>query len=135
MSHSLQARSAIFAIAMLGMLGASACAPHRVETTSSGEVALSPMPSRRASDVLASWPAKQRETGTMVIAKYGEPAIVGDRMLVWFNNGPFVKTFLLRDSQAHDFPMPHMDYLTQTVKHTVPASKLDAADPDHAHQM
>jgi len=61
----------------------------------------------------------------MMMSKYGEPSIVGDRMLVWFNTGPMVKTALMRDAVPHNFPMPHVDYLTQTVMHCVPADKLD----------
>lgn len=77
-----------------------------------------------ATDVLASWPEKQRETGKLLIAKYGEPTVTGDRMLAWFNKGSFVKTVLLRDAQAHNFPMPHTDYLTQTVKHSARSARL-----------
>ena len=29
------------------------------------------------------------------------------------------------DAVPHNFPMPHVDYLTQTVMHRVPADKLD----------
>ncbi len=61
----------------------------------------------------------------MMRAKYGEPTVVGDRMLVWYRTGPFVKTAIARDDTPHNFPMAHVDYLTQTVKHRVPADKLD----------
>jgi len=46
-------------------------------------------------------------------------------MIAWSANGPFVRTVIIRDAQPHNFPMVHIDYLTQTIKHTVPASKLD----------
>lgn len=46
-------------------------------------------------------------------------------MLVWYGTGPFLKTALARDEVPHNFPMPHVDYLTQTVRHRVPADKLD----------
>lgn len=78
-----------------------------------------------AGAVLSAWPAKQRETATLMIAKYGQPTVVGDRMLVWYGTGPFLKTALARDEVPHNFPMPHVDYLTQTVRHRVPADKLD----------
>jgi hypothetical protein len=61
----------------------------------------------------------------MLIAKYGNPDVVGDRMLVWFDTGPFTKTVLMRDAAPHDFPMPHVDYLTQTALYRVPADKVD----------
>jgi len=78
------------------------------------------------SAMVAAWPAKQRETVALMIAKYGEPTVTGDRMLEWYGTGPFVKTSIARDEVAHNFPMAHVDYLTQTVKHRVPADKLAA---------
>lgn len=74
---------------------------------------------------IASWPMKQRETATMMMNKYGQPDVVSDRALVWYNNGPFVKTELMRDEVMHNWPMPHTDFMTQTVKHRVPADKAD----------
>jgi hypothetical protein len=109
----------------LSMAGAAACAPRSVERVSPGEVTTTRVVSRTASDVLASWPEKQRETANMLIGKYGQPTVLGDGMIAWFNTGPFVQTVLMRDAQPHNFPMPHVDYLTQTIKHTVPANKLD----------
>jgi hypothetical protein len=109
----------------LSMAGAAACAPRTVETVSPGQVTTTRVVSRTASDVLASWPEKQRETANMLIGKYGQPTVLGDGMIAWFNTGPFVTTVLMRDAQPHNFPMPHVDYLTQTIKHTVPAGKLD----------
>ncbi len=77
-----------------------------------------------ASKMIAAWPAKQRETAALMIAKYGEPSVTGDRMLAWYGTGPFVKTAITRDEVPHNFPMAHIDYLTQTVKHRVPADKM-----------
>ncbi len=76
-------------------------------------------------NMLSSWPEKQRETITMMTTKYGQPAVMADRMVVWYNTGPFTSTTVLRDAVPHNFPMPHMDYLTQTVRHTVPSGKVD----------
>lgn len=76
-------------------------------------------------NMLAGWPAKQRETAALMISKYGQPTVMGDRLLVWYGTGPFVHTILARDEVPHAFPMAHADYLTQTVKHRVPADKLD----------
>ena len=50
---------------------------------------------------LAAWRPKRRETAMMLTSKYGQPNIGGDRLLVWFNNGPYVKRILSRD------PVPH----------------------------
>jgi len=80
--------------------------------------------SRGVTAMVASWPAKQRETIALMTAKYGDPTVTGDRNLEWYGTGPFVKTSIARDDIAHNFPMAHVDYLTQTVKHRVPADRL-----------
>ena len=108
------------------LVAAAACAARTTQVESSGEIApASSAAGGSAAVVVASWPAKQRETFAMLTAKYGEPTVVGDRMVAWYGTGPFVKTAIARDAAPHDFPMAHVDYLTQTVKHRVPADKLD----------
>ena len=103
------------------------CASGTTSMQSGGEVVSASSSSRMTtSAIVASWPASQRETIAMMTAKYGEPTVVGDRMVVWYGTGPFVKTAVARDEVPHNFPMPHTDYLTQTVKHRVPADKLAA---------
>ncbi|MGH7639011.1 MAG: hypothetical protein ACREOK_15280, partial [Gemmatimonadaceae bacterium] len=72
---------------------------------------------RTAASVAASWSMKHGESANMLIAKYGQPSVVSDQALIWSNNGPFVSTILWRTAVPHDFPMPHQDFLTQTVKH------------------
>jgi hypothetical protein len=61
----------------------------------------------------------------MIIAKYGQPDVADQRMLVWYETGPFKKTVLMREAVPHAFPMPHEDYLTQTVSYRVPGDKVD----------
>ena len=112
---------------LLGTLTLAGCASGTTRMQSSGEVIDTPAASHTpVSAVVASWPEKPRETVTMLTAKYGQPTVVGDRMVVWYGTGPFVKTAVARDEAPHEFPMPHTDYLTQTVKHRVPADKLAA---------
>jgi hypothetical protein len=101
------------------------CASRAMQTESGGDMTMAGATRPAASAILAAWPIKQRETATMLIGKYGNPDVVGDRMLVWFDTGPFTKTVLMRDAAPHDFPMPHVDYLTQTVLYRVPADKAD----------
>ena len=74
--------------------------------------------------MVAAWPTAQRASAEEMMTKYGTPVVAGDRLLVWHNTGPFLMTALHRDAVPHNFPMPHDDYLTQTVKHSVPANKL-----------
>lgn len=115
------ARRLAFCFVLGSVTLAGACASGR---TAGGDVVVAGS-AISASSILAGWPAKQQETATLMIAKYGQPTVVGDRLLAWYGTGPFVHTLLARDGVAHNFPMPHVDYLTQTVKHRVPADKLD----------
>ncbi len=110
---------------VLASLSLAACASGTGGTTrmESGSTVMTTRGSANA--MVASWPTKQRETIALMTAKYGEPTVMGDRNVEWYGNGPFVKTAIARDDVPHNFPMAHTDYLTQTVKHRVPADKLD----------
>ena len=114
------------AVVALGACASGGAPGATVQTASGGEVVGARAGTSSVRQMLAAWPEKQRGTAEEMMAKYGEPAVVGERMLVWHDTGPFVKTVVMRDAVPHNFPMPHVDYLTQTVKHTVPASKLAA---------
>lgn len=81
---------------------------------------------RSAMDIVENWPMKQREAAVKLIEKYGQPSATSDRMLAWVGNGAFVRTEIARDEASHLFPMEHVDFLTQTVKHRVPADRLAA---------
>ena len=116
-------RLTITALALPVLLAACASRPTQVASSGDGSPAPSSAPS--ASAVLAGWPDKQRQTATEMTAKYGQPDIVSDHMIAWFDNGPFVKTVIMRDAVPHNFPMPHSDYLTQTVRHRVAADRVD----------
>jgi hypothetical protein len=74
---------------------------------------------------LAAWPEKPRMTGQMLIRKYGRPDVAGSRMLVWYDKGSYKRIALARDEQPHNFPMPHTDYLAETVSYAVPLDKLN----------
>lgn len=120
-SGSIHARCSGSSRLLLGTLALAGCASGATRMQSGGEVIDTPVASRTSvSAVVASWPEKPRETVAMLTAKYGQPTVVGDRMVVWYGTGQFVKTSVARDEAPHAFPMPHTDYLTQTVKHRVP---------------
>lgn len=91
-----------------------------------GVVAAAAASSQTAAVLIAEWPEKQREAATKMMEKYGQPTVTGDQMVAWFGNGPFVKTVIAREEIAHNFPMAHVDFLTQTVKLRVPANRLAA---------
>jgi len=115
---------AVAALALAGCAsGTTGGGTTRME--SGGEVELGRADMGARSAVIAGYPAKQRETVTMMTDKYGQPDVVSEQMIAWFNKGPFVKTIIMRQEVAHNFPMPHVDYLTQTVRHRVPTDKFD----------
>jgi hypothetical protein len=121
--HTCRRRAALALLTAASLSVGCAAGPMRTE--SGGEMAMAGGARAVTNTVLATWPMKQRETATTLIGKYGNPDIVGDRMLVWFDTGPFIRTAVMRDAVQHDFPMPHVDYLTQTVLYRVPADRVD----------
>jgi hypothetical protein len=78
-----------------------------------------------AQSTIANWPEMPKMAAMQLIAKYGEPVGVTPDHLVWENNGPWKKTVLNRDEIPHNFPMPHTDFLEQTVAYKVPTDKFD----------
>ena len=92
---------------------------------SSSSMSSSSMSQRGMESMLAAWPAKQRESAMMLVAKYGAPNVAGDQVMIWYNKGPYLKIELARNEVMHNFPAPHPDYLTSTVKYKVPTDKLD----------
>lgn len=103
----------------------AACSGRATQSSSGGDVATEGPGNGASNAALAAWPAKQRETAMTAMGKYGQPDVMGDPMIGWFGKGPFVKTTIMRQEVAHAFPMPHVDYLMQTVKYRVPTDKYD----------
>ena len=102
------------------------CASRTTEMETGAVVTTQPVPAMRsAQSITASWPMKPREAASILIGKYGQPDVVGDRVLIWHERGPFKKIALMRDEQPHNFPMQHTDFLTQTVMYRAPSDKLD----------
>src|SRR5690606_6331788 len=58
------------------------------------------------------------------LQKYGEPDAVTSDMLVWENNGPWLRTIVHKKEVQHNFPVPHKDVLQQFVNHKVPEDKV-----------
>ena len=83
-------------------------------------------------DVIADWPEKTtgqqqrpRETAKKLLDKYGRPDEITPERLVWHDNGPWKRTEVRRDGPKHDFPIPHVDHLAQTIDYQVPLDKYD----------
>lgn len=78
-----------------------------------------------AEQAMADWKQKPKETAQKLIAKYGQPDEVTSRRLVWHNNGQWKRTEIMNDDVQHDFPVPHTDFLKQTIDFRVPSDKFD----------
>lgn len=75
--------------------------------------------------ILAGWTGKPLEGARLMIRKYGIPDGASIEMLVWYNNGPWKRTIIYRQPVPHNFPMPHQDYLEQTIDYAVPPDRFD----------
>ena len=76
---------------------------------------------------IATWKAKPKELAMKLMAKYGPPHEATSQRLIWHNNGPWKMTELVNEEIPHDFPMPHVDMLYQSINHKI--------DPKHADEL
>jgi hypothetical protein len=81
--------------------------------------------SNNASAVIANWPEVSKKAAHAMIQKYGQPQGVTSTMLMWKDNGPWMKTIVMRDPIKHIFPMDHEDCLEQFINYRVPPDKFD----------
>lgn len=83
-------------------------------------------PTREVTDcILRDWPKTATEAARAMIEKYGQPAEATPTRLIWFNNGPWKRTVVLKEEIDHDFPMPHKDVLEQVIDYQAPPDKFD----------
>ncbi|MBW3633948.1 MAG: hypothetical protein KY456_13075 [Chloroflexi bacterium] len=76
-------------------------------------------------EIVSAWPDVPREVAQTVIEQYGPPQEATPSRLIWFNNGPWKRTILYRDTVPHDFPMPHPDLLEQFIDYQAPPEMFD----------
>ena len=75
--------------------------------------------------IIAEWPERPRLGARQMIAKYGAPQEITAERLVWHDQGPFQSITLTKMEDAHDFPLPHTDYMQHTITYKVPDGKAD----------
>jgi hypothetical protein len=78
-----------------------------------------------AEATIASWPDMPKQAAMKLIAKYGQPDGVTPDQLVWRGKGAWKETTLYREEIPHQFPMPHTDFLEQSIDYRVPTDKFD----------
>ncbi len=81
------------------------------------------LPRMGVRNIIVYWPEDAKEIARAVIDKYGEPNEATPSMLIWYNNGPWKKTIVYRDTHRHEFPTPHSDGLEQFIDHEIPMEK------------
>jgi len=80
---------------------------------------------QQVKSVLEQWSEDTRNVAKSVIDKYGEPDEMTPSLLIWRNNGPWVKTVVTNEATEHVFPMPHTDIVEQSIHYDVPPEKFD----------
>ena len=75
--------------------------------------------------IITAWPERPRLGARQMIAKYGAPQEVTSGQLVWHDQGPFKCITVTKMEDAHDFPLPHTDYMQHTITYKVPDGKAD----------
>ena len=75
--------------------------------------------------ILNSWEQDQRQGALKIIEKYGYPQEAIASRLIWYNNGPWKRTIVFRDSYPHNLPTNHQDFLAQTVDYRTPVELFD----------
>ncbi|HTY51479.1 MAG TPA: hypothetical protein VMB48_17470 [Steroidobacteraceae bacterium] len=79
-----------------------------------------------AAEHLRGWPVERQTLAARLVSKYGPPQEANARSITWYDNGPWRRTELYRAGTLHNFPLPHVDVLWQTISYRVPVSKIAA---------
>jgi hypothetical protein len=111
----------IITIALAGLMGASRTIADQTAPST---------PALNKAEVekhLATWKPKPREAAMKLMQKYGPPQEATATRLIWHANGPWKVTELVNEEIAHDFPVPHVDFLYQAIDHRI--------DPEHADEV
>jgi hypothetical protein len=120
-------------VACAALAGAAAAVPDQDAATSKdpamqtqplGQSASSTSGPKDAQSAIASWPVNTKKAAQAMIEKYGQPDGVTDRTLVWYDKEPWQKVAVFREPVKHATPMPHEDFLENTINYKVPENKV-----------
>lgn len=78
-----------------------------------------------ATEIIQDWPNVSKKAANAMMEKYGPPDEVTDTLLIWRDNGPWVRTIVYGYEIDHDFPIPHKDVLEQFIDYDVPEDMFD----------
>lgn len=74
---------------------------------------------------ISSWPKASKKAAEEMMKKYGQPDMVGDKMIGWMDAGPWKMIHLTKEETKHNFPIAHTDMLEQTISYEVDPEKYD----------
>jgi hypothetical protein len=69
---------------------------------------------------LTGWPEASQKAAHEMINRYGNPSESTSDMLIWKDNGSWLRTIVHKKAIDHYFPMAHKDVLEQSVYFQVP---------------
>ncbi len=85
-----------------------------------GDLGAEAAPPEEFKKLVAGWPPEAAKRAAMLIKKYGAPQGAMPDRLVWVNPGVWRETIVYRDGTPHAWPMPHMDYIEQSINYRTP---------------
>jgi hypothetical protein len=75
--------------------------------------------------ICEAWPLPSKNAALLMKEKYGLPQVVTQDMFIWESSGQFKRSVVTKEQLNHQFPMEHVDILTQTIDYKVPVNKID----------
>lgn len=89
-------------------------------------LALPAGPAGAAERLARDWPEPSRKAAEAVADKYGAPQEQTATLLIWYRNGPWMRTVVHKVGAEHDFPAKHSDVLEQSLPYKVPLNLFSA---------
>ena len=78
-----------------------------------------------ADDVIEDWKEASKTAAQDMMEMYGQPDEVTESVLIWHENGGWLRTVVYKNEIPHDFPTPHVDVVEQWVRYRVPPDMFD----------
>jgi hypothetical protein len=113
-------RMATIAKASANAMAHKARGEHETEMGANFSVPLS-----EAETIIENWPKAPKEGAIRMLKQYGPPNEATPTKLFWYRKGPWKRILVTSDVITHNFPAPHVDYLTQWIDYQVPVEKFD----------
>jgi hypothetical protein len=113
-------RMATIARASANAMAHKAQGEHETEMGANFSVSLG-----EAEAIIGNWPKAPQEGARELLNRYGQPNEATPTKLFWYRKGPWKRIVVTSDVITHNFPAPHVDYLTQWIDYQVPMEKFE----------